>query len=130
MAPHVAHVITVEIEQRSPSVGSQRLEANPNVTMLTFDVLRNKNHLRPEVMETVCEKLAQFPNSRFKLVSNLPYNVANPIISNLLLVSPRPERMVVTIQKELADRIVVLRRPAKTTALFRFGCKLFATAKS
>ena len=74
--------------------------------MLTFDVLRNKNHLRAEVMENVCAKLAQFPNSRFKLVSNLPYNVATPIISNLLSVSPRPERMVVTIQKELADRIV------------------------
>jgi len=106
MAPHVAHVITVEIDRDLQVLAARELEANPNVTMLTFDVLRNKNHLRAEVMENVCEKLAQFPNSRFKLVSNLPYNVATPIISNLLSVSPRPERMVVTIQKELADRIV------------------------
>ena len=40
-------------------------------------------------------------------MANLPYNVATPIVSNLL-VHPelRPERLVVTIQKELADRMV------------------------
>jgi len=40
------------------------------------------------------------------LVANLPYNVATPILSNLLRSEPAPDRMVVTIQKELADRIV------------------------
>ncbi|MEO1615096.1 MAG: rRNA adenine dimethyltransferase family protein, partial [Planctomycetota bacterium] len=43
--------------------------------------------------------------ARFMLVANLPYNVATPIISNLLHETPPPDRMVVTIQKELADRI-------------------------
>ncbi len=106
IAPYVGHVVTVEIDRDLQVLAARELEANPNVTMLTFDVLRNKNHLRDEVMETIREKLALFPDSRFKLVANLPYNVATPIISNLLNVSPLPERMVVTIQKELAERIV------------------------
>ena len=40
-------------------------------------------------------------------MANLPYNVATPIVSNLL-VHPElcPARMVVTIQKELADRML------------------------
>ena len=46
------------------------------------------------------------PGKRFKLVANLPYNVATPVVSNLL-VHPelRPVKMVVTIQLELAERM-------------------------
>lgn len=106
MAPHVGHIVTVEIDRDLQVLAARELEGNPNVTMLSFDVLRNKNHLRDEVMETIREKLSQFPNADFKLVANLPYNVATPIISNLLTADPLPERMVVTIQKELAERIV------------------------
>lgn len=106
MAPHVGHVVTVEIDRDLQLLAARELENNPNVTMLSFDVLRNKNHLRDEVMETIREKLAQFSGANFKLVANLPYNVATPIISNLLTADPLPERMVVTIQKELAERIV------------------------
>ena len=62
--------------------------------------------MRDEVLTAVRDRLASIPGSHFKLVSNLPYNVATPIISNLLTVDPFPERMVVTIQKELAQRIV------------------------
>ncbi|WP_165234684.1 ribosomal RNA small subunit methyltransferase A [Aquisphaera insulae] len=45
----------------------------------------------------------------FKLVANLPYGVATPVISNLL-VSPRlsPSLLVVTIQRELADRMIAV----------------------
>ena len=106
MAPHVGHVVTVEIDRDLQALAARELEQNQNVTMLSFDVLRNKNHLRDEVMETIREKLSHFPNANFKLVANLPYNVATPIISNLLTADPLPERMVVTIQKELAERIV------------------------
>ena len=40
------------------------------------------------------------------MVANLPYNVATPIIGNLLTADRPPEMMVTTIQKELAERIV------------------------
>jgi 16S rRNA (adenine1518-N6/adenine1519-N6)-dimethyltransferase len=36
----------------------------------------------------------------------LPYNIATPIISNLLAHGPVPETMTVTIQMELAERII------------------------
>ena len=46
------------------------------------------------------------PGGIFKLAANLPYNIATPIVSNLLRCPVTPESMTVTIQKELADRIV------------------------
>jgi 16S rRNA (adenine1518-N6/adenine1519-N6)-dimethyltransferase len=39
-------------------------------------------------------------------VANLPYNIATPVLSNLLAWEYTPHSMVATIQKELADRIV------------------------
>src|SRR5947208_9407595 len=50
--------------------------------------------------------MAAHPGSQFKLVANLPYNIATPILSNLLLADPLPVSLTATIQKELADRIV------------------------
>jgi 16S rRNA (adenine1518-N6/adenine1519-N6)-dimethyltransferase len=77
-----------------------------NVTMLQFDALKNKNQFDPRLMEAVGRRLAEKPGRRFKLAANLPYNIATPILSNLLLTEHVPRRMVATIQKELADRIV------------------------
>lgn len=106
MAPLAGTVITVEIDRDLQALAAKELKSAKNVTMLSFDALRNKNHLRDEMIVAVREAVAKIPNARFKLVANLPYNVATPIISNLLSIDPLPERMVVTIQKELAQRIV------------------------
>ena len=106
MAPLAGAIVTVEIDRDLQALAAKELRGANNITMLSCDALRNKNHMRDEVLVAVREKLASIPGSHFKLVANLPYNVATPIISNLLTVDPFPERMVVTIQKELAQRIV------------------------
>jgi 16S rRNA (adenine1518-N6/adenine1519-N6)-dimethyltransferase len=57
------------------------------------------------VLNAVRQSLREREARRLKLVANLPYYVATPVITNLL-VHPelRPELMVVTIQREMADR--------------------------
>ena len=105
MAPCVAAVITVEIDQRLFQMASDELIDATNVTLLSFDVLHNKNRLDPRVMEAVGQALAGRPGGRLKLVANLPYSVATPIISNLLSAEHVPRTMVVTVQKELAERL-------------------------
>jgi 16S rRNA (adenine1518-N6/adenine1519-N6)-dimethyltransferase len=105
MAAKAGAVITVEVDRDLQSLAERELKAFSNVQFLACDALRNKNHLRQELLDAVREAQSKIPNSRFKLVANLPYNVATPIISNLLTVEPVVERMVVTIQKELGDRI-------------------------
>lgn len=41
----------------------------------------------------------------FKLIANLPYNVASPLIANLVLDHPEMSLAVVMIQREVADRL-------------------------
>ncbi|TWT97810.1 Ribosomal RNA adenine dimethylase [Botrimarina colliarenosi] len=106
MAPQASHVITVEIDANLYELASERLLRFDNVTQLQVDALRNKGSFAPEVLEAVGDALRGTPDSRLKLVANLPYNVATPILSNLLLCDYTPHSMVATIQKELADRIV------------------------
>jgi 16S rRNA (adenine1518-N6/adenine1519-N6)-dimethyltransferase len=105
IAERAAAVVTCEIDAHLFELASEQLIDLPNVTMLRLDVLRNKNHLDDRVMDAVGEPLAAAPGRRFKLVANLPYNIATPVISNLLLARHVPHSMTVTIQKELAERI-------------------------
>jgi 16S rRNA (adenine1518-N6/adenine1519-N6)-dimethyltransferase len=105
MAPLVAGIVTVEIDAHLFELASEQLIDLPNVTLLRLDALRNKNTIDERVMDAVGEQLAAVPGGRLKLVANLPYNIATPLISNLLLARYVPHSMTVTIQKELADRI-------------------------
>src|SRR3954447_23797780 len=105
MAQLAAAVVTVEIDARLFALASEELTGLANVTMLQQDALKNKNTIHPAVLEAVHQKLDAHPGSGLKLVANLPYNVATPILSNLLSIQPIPASLTATIQKELADRI-------------------------
>lgn len=117
MALYAGAVVTVEIDPMLAQLAMQEIAALGNVTLLQRDALRNKNNLHDEVLQTVKEKMDSIPGSRLKLVANLPYNVATPIISNLLQQEPLPAKMVVTIQKELAERITAKPRTKDYSAL-------------
>ena len=105
-AQQAAQVVTVEIDQYLFQMASEELEPFENIEMLKQDALKNKNQFAPEVIHAVKRHLAVDRNRVFKLAANLPYNVATPIISNLLRSEIVPATMTVTIQKELADRLV------------------------
>jgi 16S rRNA (adenine1518-N6/adenine1519-N6)-dimethyltransferase len=106
MAARAAAVVTVEIDAHLFELASEQLIDLANVTMLRLDALRNKNTIDDRVMDAVGERLTAAPGRRFKLVANLPYNIATPLLSNLLLARHVPHSMTVTIQKELAERII------------------------
>ena len=107
LADAAGAVLTVEIDRNLHQLASEELSTRPNVKMILGDALHNKNTLRPQIMEDIMSALERIGDeARFLLVANLPYNVATPIISNLLRVPRPPDAMVVTIQKELGDRMV------------------------
>lgn len=108
MAPLVARVVSVEIDHQMHQLASESVIDCDNVRLMRLDALKNKNHLRAELLDAVREELAVDPRRRLKLVSNLPFNVATPVISNLLLTDIVPHSMTVTIQKELADRMMAV----------------------
>ncbi len=105
LAQSAAAVVAVEIDRRLFEVARNVLDSYDNVTLLRCDVLKNKNRFAPEVLEAVERELAVDPQRRLKLVANLPYNIATPVITNLVASDLPWERMVVTIQWELAERM-------------------------
>lgn len=106
MAQKAAGVLTIEIDARMHQLAREQLEPFPNVTMLLQDALKNKNHFQPNVLEILQGRLDAVPGRRLKLVANLPYNIATPVVSNMLSTGIIPHSMIVTIQKELADRMI------------------------
>lgn len=109
LSDQAGQVVSAEIDPNLFRLAQVELAGRENVQLLLGDALRNKHHLRPELMDAVRERMAAIGTAaRFLLVANLPYNVATPIISNLLHETPMPDVMVVTIQKELADRMIAV----------------------
>jgi len=107
IAQKAGQVITVEIDKNLWQLAQEELASFENITFLQQDALRNKNNLSPILLDTIRTEMAKIENARLKLVANLPYNVATPLISNLLTLKDIvPTSMTVTIQKELAERIV------------------------
>jgi 16S rRNA (adenine1518-N6/adenine1519-N6)-dimethyltransferase len=106
LAEIASAVVAVEIDQAMARLTSDASSGRLNVRVLNVDALAGKNQLNPEVLDNVRAGLAVAPDRRFKLVANLPYNVATPVVSNLLI-DPElcPSLMVVTIQLELAERM-------------------------
>lgn len=110
LAARAAAVVTVEIDAALQQLAREELADATNVLFLHQDVLKNKNRIHANVLAAVQERLDFAPERRFKLAANLPFNVATPLISNLLAVDSPPASMTVTIQKEMADRL--LARPS------------------
>ena len=106
MAQEAGVVITVEVDSIMHEMAKQEHWDKDNIRFLFADILENKNRLNQQALDVVREELAKSPDRRFKLCANLPYQIATPLMSNLLLTDIPPYSMTVTIQKEVGDRIV------------------------
>jgi 16S rRNA (adenine1518-N6/adenine1519-N6)-dimethyltransferase len=106
MAGLGAAVVAVDVDPAMARLTTESTAGLLNVRVLCLDALASKHSLDPEVLDTVRSGLAAGKGERFKVVANLPYHVATPVISNLLI-HPEfcPALMVVTVQRELADRL-------------------------
>lgn len=104
LAAQAGAVVTVEVDRRLAQLARDRLVEHDHVTLVETDVLARKHRLAPAVLEAVAAPLARL-GGRFLLVANLPYCVGTPVVSNLLAL-PRPfDTAVVTVQRELGERM-------------------------
>ncbi len=46
-----------------------------------------------------------FSLSKYKVVANIPYNITSPLIRKFIENEPRPELLILMVQKEVAERI-------------------------
>jgi 16S rRNA (adenine1518-N6/adenine1519-N6)-dimethyltransferase len=129
LADSAGHVVSVEYDPHVFRHAQRLLGDRLNVTLIHGDALANKNQLSPAVLDAVRDAMERVKAQEtqgllslgfqdddnpwrlrpalttLKLVANLPYNVATPVISNLIATDLPWSRMVVTIQWELAERM-------------------------
>lgn len=105
LSVRAGHVISVEVDKNMYALAQEAVAGRDNVTLINCDALKNKNRFAPEVLGLIRDKLASIPNSRLKLVANLPYSVATPVITNLIASDLPWVSMVTTIQWELGDKM-------------------------
>jgi 16S rRNA (adenine1518-N6/adenine1519-N6)-dimethyltransferase len=87
-----AEVLAIEKDRRLCDYLEQRFPNTPNLKLLHDDAL------------DYVKKNRRWAG--WKLVANLPYSVASPILVELALSQEPPERMVATLQLEVARRLV------------------------
>ena len=106
LAQEAGRVISVEIDRNMFALATKATEDFDNVTLINRDILKNKNTIAPEVTDFLHAELAARPGSELKLVANLPYSVATPVISNLVTSDLPWKKMVCTIQLELGEKMI------------------------
>lgn len=106
LAQQAGRVISVEVDRNMYALATKATEDYDNATIIHRDILKNKNRIAPEITDMLKEELASRPGSQLKLVANLPYNVATPVISNLVASDLPWQKMVCTIQLELGERMI------------------------
>lgn len=63
------------------------------------------------------------PRLHYSLVSNLPYSITSAVLETYLTIPPRPVRMVLMVQREVADRITAT---PPHMSLLSVVCQLYA----
>ena len=118
LARAAGRVVSCEIDPRLAQLARERLmqvssvqedhaggDIDGRVVLVEGDVLESKHRFAPAVLAAIEEACGLQPSGRFRLVANLPYCVATPIISNLLA-TPRPfDTATVTVQREMGERM-------------------------
>lgn len=104
LAEKAAKVITVEIDRTLAQIAADQLARYKNVQIIVCDVLENKNKIDSSVIDAL-QNARKKHNGRLMLVSNLPYSVACPVMLNLVTGPVQADRMYVTVQKEVAQRM-------------------------
>jgi len=100
-----AAVCAIEIDERLAQVCRDYLGPHDNLTLFNSDVLKSKHQLNPELLDWLRGRLGQPAHSALKVVSNLPYAVSTPVIVGLFESDLPISLMILTLQKEVADRL-------------------------
>lgn len=103
LAPNVANFWGVEIDERFYPILHQYFDQYSSFHLLQCDILSTKHTINPIVWDTILPVISQQP---YKLIANLPYNVSAPVLVNFLESEFPPATMIVTIQKEVAQRLL------------------------
>ena len=94
-------VVAVEIDRDLARLLRDRWSAEPRLQLVEGDALAGKHALNPQLHAIIQAALQR--GSAVKLVANLPYQIASPLVVDLLRAGV--STLVFTVQREVADRL-------------------------
>lgn len=114
-------VVACELDADMAGILRERLGGAPGFTLIEGDCLASKHEISPAIMDALGAR-------PFTLVANLPYGAATPLMLALLTDVPTCKGQFVTIQREVADRLMA---PPGTKAygVISVVAQLFADVK-
>ena len=92
LARQAKTVIAVELDMNLVSILKNELSNHGNIKIIHGDIL----DMDPSDL---------FPDTEYLVVANIPYNITSLIIRHLLDAEKKPKRIILTVQKEVAERI-------------------------
>ena len=108
-------VIAVEVDEALTNALTQSLSQSSNLTLVNADIL-----------ETSPEQLLNAGVTSYKLVANLPYNIASPVLRRFLEAPFKPSLIVVMVQREVAKNMMAT---APNMNLLAIGVQLYGKPK-
>lgn len=101
LAREAGEVLAVELDARMRQVLADQLGHLENLRVIDADILSVDP---PALLDLPESARGRIPH--YKVVANLPYQITSAVLRHLLEARARPERIVVMIQREVADRIL------------------------
>jgi 16S rRNA (adenine1518-N6/adenine1519-N6)-dimethyltransferase len=95
-------VVAVEIDRDLAAMLRDHFADRPGFSLIEGDALEGKHELNGELLRRI--DAARQTGREVKLVANLPYNIASPLVIDSLLAGV--SRLAFTVQKEVAQRLV------------------------
>ncbi|MBE7472132.1 MAG: 16S rRNA (adenine(1518)-N(6)/adenine(1519)-N(6))-dimethyltransferase RsmA [Anaerolineales bacterium] len=107
LAEKASQVIAVELDPHMVNLLHNEYGHLKNLTVVEADILQTDlDRLLSSIKHDPQPPTPNPQPPTYKVVANLPYYITSAVIRHLLESSPRPERVVVTVQKEVAQRMV------------------------
>ncbi|HYR47748.1 MAG TPA: 16S rRNA (adenine(1518)-N(6)/adenine(1519)-N(6))-dimethyltransferase RsmA [Candidatus Polarisedimenticolia bacterium] len=91
LAQRCRRLVAVELDHRFIPVLHEVVGALTNVEIVQSDILR-------------LNQAREFPNGGHIVAGNIPFNLTGALVRKLLDTSPRPRRLSLVVQKEVAER--------------------------
>ena len=92
LAAAAKQVIAVELDGRLIPALQETITGHTNIQIIQGDILKLST-----------KEIVPVPD--YLVVANIPYYITSALLRHLLETAPRPRRVVLTVQKEVADRI-------------------------
>lgn len=106
LAAAASRVVAVELDQRFLPILEQELAGFSNVELIHADILEVDPADYFSGQSALSTALTV--GSRYKVVGNVPYYITGAILRHLLGATLKPARMVLTVQKEVAERLTAV----------------------